>query len=94
MQISSAPMPEEGRHYHVIGRIRASSCWRGTSTSNREWDRLETLRALIREAEAYEADAIVEFGFEVDSTAALDFGGVLLQRLAATGIAVKFDLAA
>jgi uncharacterized protein YbjQ (UPF0145 family) len=57
-------------------------------------DRLAALRALIREAEEYEADAIVGLDFEVDRVNCADIGGAPLQRVAATGIAVKFDEAA
>jgi uncharacterized protein YbjQ (UPF0145 family) len=55
---------------------------------------LAAVRALIREAEEYEADAIVGLDFEVDSINCTDIGGAPLQRVAATGIAAKFDQAA
>jgi hypothetical protein len=56
------------------------------------WDRsLAAFRALIREAEDYRADAIVSLDFEVDSVKCADIGGAPLRRVAATGIAVKFD---
>jgi uncharacterized protein YbjQ (UPF0145 family) len=59
-----------------------------------EADRLAAVRALIREAEEYEADAIIGLDFEVDSVNCTDIGGAPLQRVAATGIAAKFDQAA
>ena len=48
------------------------------------------MRALIREAQEYDADAIVDLGFEVDGVKRIDIDGTPLRRVAATGIAVKF----
>ena len=94
MQVSYVDRLEGGRRYHSIGRIKACSCWRGASAPAPEADRLEAVRALIREAEDYGADAIVSLDFEVDSVDRVDIGGAPLRRVAATGIAVKFDEAA
>jgi hypothetical protein len=43
---------------------------------------------------ASDADAIVSLDFELDSVDCVDIGGAPLRRLAATGIAVRFDEAA
>src|SRR5277367_1532088 len=93
MQVSYANKLE-GRRYHSIGRIKASSHWSGANDPVPEADRLAAVRALIREAEDYEADAIVGLDFEVDSVDGVEIGGVRLRRVAATGLAVKFDKAA
>lgn len=94
MQVSYANKLEGGRRYHSIGRIKASTCWRCANDAVPEAHRLAAVGALIREAEEYEADAIVSLDFEVDSVSCVDIGGVPLRRLAATGVAVKFDEAA
>ena len=51
--------------------------------------RERVLRDLIRRAEDVEADAIIGLDYSVDSDATRDEAGVLLQRVVATGIAVK-----
>jgi uncharacterized protein YbjQ (UPF0145 family) len=94
MQVSRTNLLVGGRGHHTIGRIKASSGWRAVNAPAVEADRSAALRALIREAEEYEADAIVGLDFEVDSVSCADIGGAPLQRVAATGIAVKFDEAA
>jgi uncharacterized protein YbjQ (UPF0145 family) len=94
MQVSRTNILADGRGHHTIGRIKASSGWRAANAPGADADRLAALRALIREAEEYEADAIVGLDFEVDSVCCADIGGAPLQRVAATGIAVKFDEAA
>jgi uncharacterized protein YbjQ (UPF0145 family) len=94
MQVSRTNVLAGGRGHHTIGRIKASSGWRAVNAPAVETDRSAAVRALIREAEEYEADAIVGLDFEVDSVSCADIGGAPLQRVAATGIAVKFDEAA
>ena len=94
MQVSRTNILVGGRGHHTIGRIKACSGWRAANAPAVNADRLAALRALIREAEEYEADAIVGLDFEVDSVNCADIGGAPLRRVAATGIAVKFDEAA
>ena len=94
MQVSSANRLEGGRHHHAIGRITASSRWRAANAPATEIDRRDAVQALIREAEEYDADAIVGLQFEVDRIRRADFDATPLQRVAATGVAVKFDEAA
>jgi uncharacterized protein YbjQ (UPF0145 family) len=94
MQVSFTHSLDGGRGHHSIGHVKACSGWRAVSAADAEADRLEALRALIREAEDYEADAIVDLDFEVDVLKCPDIDGAPLQRTAATGIAVKFDEAA
>ena len=49
---------------------------------------------MIREAQEYDADAIIGLDFEVVGVKRADIDGTPLQRIAATGIAVKFAQAA
>jgi uncharacterized protein YbjQ (UPF0145 family) len=94
MQVSHTHELEGGRSHYSIGRIKASSNWRAANTPGAEADRLAAVRALIREAQEYDADAIIGLDFEVDAIKRADIDGALLQRVAATGIAVKFAEAA
>lgn len=94
MQVSHTNELEGGRGHYSIGRIKASSGWRAASAPGAEADRLAAVRALIREAEEYDADAIIGLDFEVDAIKRPDIDGALLRRVAATGIAVKFAQAA
>lgn len=93
MQVSRNDRLEGGRIHHLIGRIKACAVWRAVDASGED-DRLAALQALIREAEEYEADAIIGLDFEVDGVCRADIGAAPLQRIAATGIAVKFAEAA
>jgi uncharacterized protein YbjQ (UPF0145 family) len=94
MQVSSGNKLDGGRGHRSIGRIKASSCWRAANAPAVETDRLAAVRALIREAEDQDADAIVGLEFAVDRIRRADFDATALQRVEATGIAVKFDDAA
>jgi uncharacterized protein YbjQ (UPF0145 family) len=91
VQVSYSNRLEGGRRHRSIGRLKASSGWRTINASAVETDRLAAVRALIREAEEYEADAIIGLDFEIDNLKCVDIGGSPLQRVAVTGIAVKFD---
>jgi uncharacterized protein YbjQ (UPF0145 family) len=94
MQVSHTHELEGGRSHYSIGRIKASSGWRAANAFAVEADRLAAVRALIREAQEYGADAIIGLDFEVDAIKRADLDGAPLQRIAATGIAVKFAQAA
>jgi uncharacterized protein YbjQ (UPF0145 family) len=94
MQVGHLDRLQGVRRYHSIGRIRAGSCWRGVNVAASEVDRLAAVQALIREAEDYDADAIVDLNFEVDCVNCVDIGGIPLRRVAVTGVAIKFDEAA
>ena len=59
-----------------------------------EADRRAATAALICKAEDYDADGIIGLDFEVEGIRSADVDGVQLQRVAATGIAVKFAKAA
>ena len=94
MQVSHTNELEGGRGHYSIGRIKASSNWRGADAFGAEADRLAAIAALIREAQEYDADAIIGLDFEVDAIKRADLDGAPLRRVAATGIAVKFAEAA
>jgi uncharacterized protein YbjQ (UPF0145 family) len=94
MQVTYTNDPEGGRGHHSIGRIKAVARWRATNAPAAEADRLAAVLALIREAESCDADAIVGLRFEVDAVRSADIDRTPLQRVTATGIAVKFDEAA
>jgi hypothetical protein len=94
MQVSRTNELENGCSHYSIGRVKASSGWRAVNAPGGEADREAALRALIREAEEYGADAIIGLDFEVEGVNRVDFDGARLQRVAATGIAVKISQAA
>ncbi len=90
MQVSRTYQLQDGRGHISIGRIKAASSWRA-SRAGGDADRDAALKALIQEAEDYDADAIIGLDFEIDGLSGADIDGVKLQRVAATGIAVKFS---
>ncbi len=94
MQVTSTNALQGVRIHHSIGRIKASSVWRAASASTAEADRRAAVDALIRKAEDCDADAIVGLDFEVEGITSADVDGIPLQRIAVTGIAVKFAQAA
>ena len=70
MQVSFTSALEDGRAHHAIGRVRAVGRWRGGDEPGAEADRRAVLlRALVREAEDYGADALIEVNFEVEEVA-------------------------
>jgi uncharacterized protein YbjQ (UPF0145 family) len=94
MQVSTSHELDGGRNHFSIGRIKATSRWCGSSGRSLEASKRDAVAALISEAEAYDADAIVELDFEIDDVKGADIDGTRLRRVRATGIAVKFALAA
>jgi uncharacterized protein YbjQ (UPF0145 family) len=90
MQVSRSFQLQDGRGHTMIGRIKAASSWRASSMRG-DADKDAALKALIEAAEDYDADAIIGLDFEIDGLAGPDVEGVQLQRVAATGIAVKFS---
>jgi uncharacterized protein YbjQ (UPF0145 family) len=94
MQVSFTSALEDGRAHHAIGRVRAVGRWRAEREPGAEADRQAVLRALVREAEDYGADALIEVNFEVEEVPSADIDGVPLTRLVAAGAAVRFAVAA
>ena len=90
MQISHTHKLADGRGHYSIGRIRAAAEWRGANASGGQADRFTAVRELIREAQEYGADAIIGLEFHIDDVKRADIEGPALQRVAVTGIAVKF----
>jgi uncharacterized protein YbjQ (UPF0145 family) len=94
MQVSFSGGLQDGRPVTAIGRIRATTRWRAAGEVSAEADRNAAIDALTREAEEYGADAVVDVRFEVDGCKVCDVDGVQLQRVTATGLAVRFAQAA
>ncbi len=92
MRISFTDEIEDGRVVHAIGRIKAATAWHGSGMrpESGDWKSI-ALRELIRKAEDFEADAIIGVDYEVDGVECSDLAPVQLQRIAATGIAVKLS---
>ena len=95
MQVSFAAALDDGRRTIAIGRIRATAPWRAAGDRpSAEADRQTAIEALRREAEDYGADGVVDVRFEVEGCKGYDLDGVRLQRVTATGLAVRFAQAA
>jgi len=94
MQVSFNGALEDGRAHYAIGRVKAAGRWRAAHEPSLEADRQSVLRALVREAEEYGADALINVSFDIDEVAGADIDGVPLRRVVATGSAVRFALAA
>ena len=94
MQVSFNNALDDNRVHHTIGRVKAVGRWRGANEPNLDADRQSALRALVREAEEYGADALIDVRFEIDDCARADIDGVCLRRIVAIGSAVRFALAA
>ena len=87
MRVTANRQFEETRIVHEIGRISAASEWRGQTSV--EAQREAALRKLKELAREFEADAIVGLGFEVDAVSAGELTPVTLERVSASGVAVK-----
>lgn len=82
----------DGEKLIPIGQIRAASNWHGPrAASNDEAYKEKALGNLINAAEDVDADAIVGVEYSIDRVDAGDIpGSAPLQRVFATGVAVKF----
>jgi uncharacterized protein YbjQ (UPF0145 family) len=94
MQVSFSRALDSERAQISIGRLRATTHWRAARGAVAEFDREVAVRALVREAEEYGADALVEVSFEIEEVRGPDIDGVPLRRITATGTAVRLALAA
>jgi uncharacterized protein YbjQ (UPF0145 family) len=94
MQVSFAATLDDGRRTIAIGRIRAAGPWRAAGDPDAEADRKTAIEALRREAEDYGADGVIDVRFEVEGCKGGDIDGVRLERVTATGLAVRFAAAA
>ncbi len=82
----------DGEKLIPIGKIHAASNWYGQrAATNDEAYKERALEKLIDAAEDVEADAIIGVEYAVDRVDAGDTpGSAPLQRIYATGVAVKF----
>lgn len=94
MQVSFTRSLEGDRAHVSLGRIKAMTGWRSADAPVGEKDREMALRALVREAEDFGADAIVAVTFSEETVQSADIGAAPLRRLTASGEAVRFRLAA
>ena len=88
MQISSKLEVEGNRIVMEIGRISAASAWHN-KTASAEFYREGALEKLKRLAKEFEADAIVGLDFSVDQVEENDLAPLPLNRISASGVAVK-----
>ena len=91
MQLSFTASLDTDRAAFSLGRVSAKGAWKPEAS---EAEREIAMRALVREAEEYGADGVVEVTFEVEECAAGECQSVKLRRVVATGRAVKLALAA
>ena len=68
--------------------------WRAAGDSRAEVDRQTAIDALRREAEEYGADGVVDVRFELEGCKGCEIDGIRLERVMATGLAVRFARAA
>ena len=94
MQVSFTASLDTERPQYAIGRVSAHTPWRAAERDLGEADHEIAIRALVREAEEYGADGVVEIAFAVEACKGSECEGVQLHRLVATGRAVKLALAA
>jgi hypothetical protein len=94
MQVSFTASLDTKRAQYTIGRVSAHTPWRAVDRELGEADREIALGALVREAEEYGADGVVEVAYAVEECRGAECEGLRLHRLVATGRAVKLALAA
>ncbi len=95
MDISATNAIAGRRVLHKIGKIEAASSWHAANGGQLQanWREL-ALRDLVRKAEDFDADAIIEVDYATDGVVPVDESGVKLTRILATGTAVKLSCAA
>ena len=94
MLVSFSSVLDGGRDTTAIGRLRVTMRWRAADKEGGEAERAAAVEALMREAAEYGADAVVDVRFETDDVKGVDIEGVVLRRVAVTGLAVRFARAA
>ena len=95
MLVSEKDAIDGARVLYKLGKITAATAWHaaGYTPVSDNW-RERVLQELIRRAEDIDADAIIGVDYEVEPVEARDEGGVDLERICATGIAVRLSNAA
>ncbi len=94
MHVSFTASLDTSRAQYTIGRVSAHSPWRAADRELGSLDREIATRALIREAQEYDADGVAEIAYEVEECRSGECEGVTLRRIVATGRAVRLALAA
>ena len=94
MQVSFSASLDTDRAQHTIGRVTAHTPWRCTERELGELDREIAVRALLREADEYGADGVVEIAYAVEVCRGAECESIKLHRIVATGRAVKLAIAA
>jgi hypothetical protein len=94
MRISFTDEITDGRILYSIGRVSAAGSWHaaGTPCARGDW-REAALQALIQEASEHDADAIIGVDYAVDGAHLTDLTSIGLERVTASGIAVKLATA-
>ena len=95
MLVSERDAIDGARVLYPLGKIKAASAWHaaGYSPVSNNW-RERVLQDLIRRAEDIDADAIIGIDFAIEPVEGRDERGIELERVCATGIAVKLANAA
>ena len=95
MLVSEKDAIEGARVLYPIGRIKAASAWHaaGYTPVSNNW-RERVLQDLIRRAEDVDADAIIGVDYKIEPVEGRDERGIELERVCATGIAVRLANAA
>lgn len=89
MLVCSELEVQGSRIVQEIGRISATSAWHGVHVNASGDHREAALARLIQQAKDFEADAIIGVDYAVDGARAIDLSAIPVQRIAASGIAVK-----
>lgn len=89
MLVSSELEVQGSRIVQEIGRISATSSWHGVQVHGTDSHREAALARLIQQAKDFEADAIIGVDYAVDGASAIDLSAIPVQRVAASGIAVR-----
>ena len=95
MLISEKDAIEGARVLYKLGKIKAATSWHasGYTPVSDNW-RERVLQELIRRAEDIDADAIIGVDYAVEPVEQRDENGIELERVCATGIAVRLAHAA
>jgi uncharacterized protein YbjQ (UPF0145 family) len=92
MHISATNAIAGRRVLQLIGRIEAGSAWHAANGGKLPDDLRElVLRDLVRKAEDFDADAIIEVDYAIQGLVSAPESGVKLARILATGYAVKLS---
>ena len=94
MQVSYSRTLPSDRAHSSLGRLKAMTGWRSAEAPVTDFDRESALRALVREAEDFGADALIDVAFSEEVVQGPEIGAVPLRRIVATGEAVRYRMAA